>query len=121
MIDVEVDGEAYQEMHVDGGAMAQVFLYPSAFHLAEQSVRLHAQRPRQFYIIRNARLDPDSADVERRTFRIASRAIPSLIHPHAIGDLSRLIPTSRRARRDHTPPFNRPNFDLSPHHWSHPH
>src|SRR3546814_5567529 len=30
MIDVEVDGEAYQEMHVDGGAMAQVFLYPSA-------------------------------------------------------------------------------------------
>src|SRR3546814_11699746 len=66
MIDVEVDGEAYQEMHVDGGAMAQVFLYPSAFILAEQSVRLHAQRQRQVYIIRNARLDPDWAHVERR-------------------------------------------------------
>jgi predicted acylesterase/phospholipase RssA len=28
MIDVEVDGRRYQEMHVDGGAMAQVFVYP---------------------------------------------------------------------------------------------
>jgi predicted acylesterase/phospholipase RssA len=28
LIDVEVDGKRYQEMHVDGGAMTQVFLYP---------------------------------------------------------------------------------------------
>ena len=28
MIDVTVNGVAYQEMHVDGGAFAQVFLYP---------------------------------------------------------------------------------------------
>ena len=29
MIDVEVDGKRYQEMHVDGGTMAQVFVYPA--------------------------------------------------------------------------------------------
>ena len=29
MIDVEVDGKRYQEMHVDGGTMAQVFAYPA--------------------------------------------------------------------------------------------
>src|SRR3546814_5962837 len=74
MIDVQGDGEAYQEMHVDGGAMAQVFLYPSALHLAEEAARLHAQRERRVYIIRNARLDPDWADVERRTFSIAGRS-----------------------------------------------
>ena len=28
MIDVELDGSKYQEMHVDGGAIAQLFLYP---------------------------------------------------------------------------------------------
>ncbi len=28
MIDVEADGKRYQEMHVDGGAIAQTFLYP---------------------------------------------------------------------------------------------
>ena len=27
-IDVEIDGKKYQEMHVDGGAIAQLFLYP---------------------------------------------------------------------------------------------
>jgi hypothetical protein len=28
--DVTVNGVAYQEMHVDGGAFAQAFLYPAA-------------------------------------------------------------------------------------------
>ena len=28
MFDVTLDGKPYQEMHVDGGAVAQAFLYP---------------------------------------------------------------------------------------------
>ncbi|HEY9568606.1 MAG TPA: patatin-like phospholipase family protein, partial [Thalassobaculum sp.] len=105
MIDVQVDGEAYQEMHVDGGAMAQVFLYPSALHLAEEAARLHAQRERRVYIIRNARLDPDWADVERRTFSIAGRAISSLIHSQGIGDLYRIYVTSQRDGLDYNLAF----------------
>ena len=35
MIDVEAGGQKYQEMHVDGGAVAQVFLYPPAISLRE--------------------------------------------------------------------------------------
>ena len=31
MIDVEADGKSYEEMHVDGGASAQVFVYPPGF------------------------------------------------------------------------------------------
>lgn len=37
MIDVHADGTKYQEMHVDGGAMAQIFIYPPALKLAELS------------------------------------------------------------------------------------
>ncbi len=37
MIDVEVDGQQYQEMHVDGGAMAQVFLYRPGLNLGEEA------------------------------------------------------------------------------------
>lgn len=29
MIDVELEGKRFQEMHVDGGATAQVFVYPT--------------------------------------------------------------------------------------------
>ena len=55
LIDVEIDGRKYQEMHVDGGAIAQLFLYPASIDLSKSGVR----RVRHAYIIRNARLDPD--------------------------------------------------------------
>src|SRR3546814_9363212 len=105
MIDVQVDGEAVQGMHVDGGQMAQVFLYLSGLHLAEEAARLHAQREHRVYIIRNARLDADWADVERRTFSIAGRAISSLIHSQGIGDLYRMYVTSQRDGLDYNLAF----------------
>jgi hypothetical protein len=76
--------------------MTQVFLYPPTLNVALQSAQLHAQRERRVYIIRNARLDPDWADVERRTLSIAGRAISSLIHSQGLGDLYRIYLTSQR-------------------------
>ena len=35
MVDVEADGKPYQEMHVDGGIMAQVFAYPAAIRVKD--------------------------------------------------------------------------------------
>ena len=91
MIDVTVDGTRYQEMHVDGGTMAQVFLYPPSITVANAPVR-----KRTLYIIRNARLDPDWASVERRTLSIATRAIGSLTRTQGIGDLYRIYTTTQR-------------------------
>jgi hypothetical protein len=96
MIDVTVDGHHYQEMHVDGGATAQVFIYPPRFHLSEIAAEHGYDRQRTLYIIRNARLDSDWADVERRTLTIASKAIASLIHNQGNGDLIRIYLTSAR-------------------------
>jgi predicted patatin/cPLA2 family phospholipase len=92
MINVEVDGKRYQEMHVDGGASAQVFLYPPGLNLRASKV----VRERRLYVIRNARLDPDWARVDRATMTIASRAISSLIQTQGIGDLYRIYLTSQR-------------------------
>lgn len=96
MIDVEADGQRYQEMHVDGGAMAQAFLYPPAIKVADISKQHGVVRERRLYIIRNARLDPDWAEVERRTLSIASRAITSLIHTQGIGDLYKIYAQTQR-------------------------
>ncbi len=90
MFDVEVDGLPYQEMHVDGGAMAQAFLYPPSLDVAEISAAHNIQRDRYAYIIRNAKLDPSWASVERQTLDIVGRAIVSLIHTQGIGDLYRM-------------------------------
>jgi predicted acylesterase/phospholipase RssA len=96
MIDVEANGQPYQEMHVDGGTVAQVFVYPPSLQVKEMGRRLGVTRDRAVYIIRNARLDPEWAQVERRTMSIAGRAISSLIHSQGLGDLYRIYLTSQR-------------------------
>ena len=96
MIDVEVDGKHFQEMHVDGGAMAQAFIYPPQFNLAALAEQTGIKRERTAFIIRNARLDPERASVERQTMSIASRAISSLIHTQGIGDLYRMYLETQR-------------------------
>lgn len=96
MIDVEAGGKAYQELHVDGGAMAQVFAYPPAIRIKELAAEAGFTRERKLYVIRNARLDPDWAHVERKTMSIAGRAIASMIHTQGIGDLYRIYATAQR-------------------------
>jgi len=102
MIDVEVDDKPYQEMHVDGGAQAQVFLYPPRMFelIRQQGVKVN-RRERNVYIIRNARLDPDWASVERSTFTIAGRAISSLIQSQGLGDLYRIYLTAQQDGLDY--------------------
>ncbi len=109
MIDVEADGRSYQEMHVDGGAMAQVFLYPSSFN-----INAAIQRDRRAYIIRNSRLDSSWADVQRRTLKIAMRAVDSLIQTQGIGDLYRMYLTSKRDNVDFNLAFIPAEFSLKP-------
>lgn len=97
MIDVEVGGRPYQEMHVDGGATAQVFIYPPSLNIKDETREFGLKpRERRAYVIRNSRLDPEWAQVERSTMTIAGRAISSLIHTQGIGDLYRIYLTTQR-------------------------
>lgn len=91
MIDVEVEGKRYQEMHVDGGTTQQVFVLPTEIVMTDV-----ARRERTLYVIRNSRLAVDSVQVERTAYRIASRAIASLIHTQGIGDLYEIAAIARR-------------------------
>jgi hypothetical protein len=112
MIDVTVDGKHYQEMHVDGGATAQVFIYPPRFHLREISAEHGYDRQRTLYIIRNARVDSDWASVNRRTLNIATTAISSLIHNQGNGDLIRIYLTSQRDHLDYNLAYIPADFTL---------
>jgi len=106
MIDVEVDGKKYQEMHVDGGTTAQVFLYPPRLSdVMDQRGMKMPPRERRAYIIRNARLDPEWASVERRTMSIAGRAIASLIQTQGLGDLYRIYLTAQKDGLDYNLAF----------------
>jgi hypothetical protein len=113
MIDVEAGGQKYQEMHVDGGTMAQVFVYPPSISLKELERREHVgERERRLYIIRNSRLDPEWAQVDRRTLTIAGRAISSLIQMQGIGDLYRIYLTAQKDGIDYNLAYIPPSFNV---------
>jgi hypothetical protein len=109
MIDVEAGGKSYQEMNVDGGAAAQVFVYPPGLHINQMGVT----RKRILYVIRNARLDPQWADVNRQTLSIAGRATTSMIQTQGVGDLYRIYSVSQRDDVDFTSPACPPLSTLS--------
>ncbi|HEX6092565.1 MAG TPA: patatin-like phospholipase family protein [Dongiaceae bacterium] len=91
MIDVELDGKPYQELHVDGGAIAQMFLYPPSIDINKLT-----HRNRTAYLIRNAREDPEWQSVERQTLSIAGRAVSTMIHTSGTNDLLRIYFVTQR-------------------------
>jgi len=112
MIDVESNGQHYQEMHVDGGAVAQTFLIPAAVGtLVNLRARQHA-RQRIAYVIRNARLDPEWSSVDRRTLSIAGRAIDTMIHYSGYNDVVRIYFTTKRDGIDYNLAYIGQDFDV---------
>ncbi|WP_342627881.1 patatin-like phospholipase family protein [Nguyenibacter vanlangensis] len=114
MFDVVLDGRPYQEMHVDGGAFAQAFLYPAALTRLRRQ-RMAAGQPvvaATAYVIRNGRLDPEWAATERSTLGIAGRAISTMITASGINDVMRLYNTTRRDNIDFNLAYIGPDFDM---------
>jgi hypothetical protein len=96
LIDIAVDGTPYQEMHVDGGAIAQTFLYPPSLTAGINLQTGPLARERHAYVIRNGRLDPQWSSTDRRTLSIAGRAIDTMIHYSGQNDVYRLQTTTMR-------------------------
>ncbi len=91
MIDVDIDGRHFQEMHVDGGVITQVFLYPRRILMElHRATGRPYRRQLHAYVIRNGRLEPEWSDTERHTLNIGGRAISALIQTQGIGDLLRI-------------------------------
>jgi hypothetical protein len=98
MIDVDVDGKQFQEMHVDGGVITQVFLYPPGTKMAlNRATGAPLRLERNFYVIRNGKLEPQWSGTKRRTLSIGGRAISALIQTQGISDLDRIY---RMAKQD---------------------
>jgi hypothetical protein len=112
MFDFEVAGQTFQEMHVDGGAITQVFLYPSALAQRGKDMKIKLHNQRNAYIIRNSRLDPEWRDTQRGTLSIISRAISSLIQTQGIGDLYRIYHTTQLDGVNFNLTFIGPDFNF---------
>ena len=98
MIDVDVAGQRFQEMHVDGGAAMQVFLYPARFRPGSLAGRNGPRRETTAWVIRNGRVDVAITDPPGGIFSIARRSAQTLLHFSSINDLDRIYLTTYRDR-----------------------
>ncbi len=118
MLDVMADGQRYQEMHVDGGAFAQLFLYPPEVGRRMTGARLDGvdvKRERRAYIIRNGRIGIDWSTVERSTLDIGGRAISTMIHVSGVNDLYRVYFITQRDGVGYNLAYIEDDFNAPPH------
>jgi hypothetical protein len=117
MIDVEAEGRTWQEMHVDGGAMAQTFLYPPALTQGRNLRTGALARERRAWVIRNARLGGEWQQTERGLLPISGRAISSMIASSGQNDILRLQTNAVRDGIDFNLAYIREDFTLP---WARP-
>lgn len=86
-IDMEVDGQRYTELHVDGGVSASLSLQPAmvGLHPAREFEETGADR--NVCVIVAGKLRPPARPVERRLFRIASESLEGVVQAQFEGDL----------------------------------
>ena len=96
MFEVEVNGQRYDEMHVDGGTTSQVFFYPAGLDWGKLLTLFDVPGRPDLYVIRNARIEPRYKTTDRRATAIAMRALTSLLRTQGIADLYRIYTTAQR-------------------------
>ena len=96
MFDVMVNNLAYQEMHVDGGASTQVFLYPYAVSVDSVKMGIPFEKKRRAFIIRNDKLSSSWEDTERWSVAIALRSVEQIIEKQGNGDLLKIYDITKK-------------------------
>ena len=114
VIPVESGGSQYDELHVDGGTGAQVFVYPAAVDWAEITKKLQVQGQPSVFVIRNAFLDPDYQGIKRNVMPIASRSISNLIRTQGVGDLYQIFTLCKRDGNEFNLAYIPPEFTEEP-------
>ncbi|UCF42544.1 MAG: patatin-like phospholipase family protein [Planctomycetota bacterium] len=99
--DVEIDGKTYDEMHVDGGTMTEVFGYGS-LPVSEElmSQMLTSENAYTLYVIANGKLATRPRQVPRNTLKIIRHSFSTLMKTHSWGDIYRLYSVAKRDNVD---------------------
>jgi len=87
---VEADGHAYEELHVDGGVTNNAFFLPLNVGLASYLKELGLQVKPTMYVIRNSSSSASWESVENKTLDVARRSIDTLVKNSTTGDLHKL-------------------------------
>lgn len=90
-VNVTVDGQPIEELHVDGGLAAQVFFAPVGLDLARFETKYFGKpRDQRLVLIRNGKLSTETKATEPMTLSLAARAVSTLIKYQSLQDISKI-------------------------------
>jgi hypothetical protein len=98
-INVTAAGKHFQELHVDGSVVHQVFLYPYSAPLPAPAAP-DARPSCRAFIIMNTQFDSNWSSTPRRTLGIAERTMQTLTRIEASTDVDRIFAALRRQNID---------------------
>ena len=115
-IPVEVGGEIYEEMHVDGGVATQVFFYGDTMNFDDvvRAAELSSVGAGRIYIIQNIQSVPRYEPVESNLVGISKKSIMGLLANQGNGDLYRIHALAKREGIKFKLVFIPSDFELKP-------
>jgi predicted acylesterase/phospholipase RssA len=96
-IQVKIDGQLYDELHVDGGVTRQVYVAP--LNVPYKAFDVFYDRPpeRRLFMIQNGKGTPEYDPVTPKTLTITSQSISTLLLSQHKGDIYRIWRMSKDA------------------------
>ncbi|MCL1048285.1 patatin-like phospholipase family protein [Shewanella abyssi] len=96
LVNVEYEGERYQEIHVDGGVVRQIFLLPDEISITP-ALLPNPDRERNLFVIRNGEFKASYKQTELKLLSITGRSISTLLKYQGRSDVMRLYNKAREA------------------------
>lgn len=111
---VEADGKSYDELHVDGGTLTQVFTtYKLLDGMDEAAKSLNidpAKVKSTLYIIRNGYMSPNYKKMKDSLASLAERSFDTIIDAQGVGDTYRIYTFMKNGDNDYNLAFIPPDF-----------
>jgi predicted acylesterase/phospholipase RssA len=85
-LEIDVDGQTYTELHVDGGTTANSFVAPLNAKIPPDPIK----RDKVIHVIQDGKLSPEPKKIKPRTMALAGRAIDTLLQYKNYADIRRL-------------------------------
>jgi hypothetical protein len=96
LINVEANGQTFDEMHVDGGVSKQVFAYPPGLNISAFTRKLGMEHKLNLYLIRNSKILPEHAPVELKLVEIAAVSASLLIKSQGNSNITETYEATQR-------------------------
>ncbi len=90
LINVEANGEQYDELHVDGSVTQQILLIPEHIRVPDVRTASGGTPKRNLYVIYNGNISPSYEPVKTDAFTVLRHSVPTFIKYLGRGDINRM-------------------------------